>query len=315
MADPIISIENVTKLYGAVIGVNDISLSLPSGAYGLLGPNGSGKTTLLNLITGQLRPTLGRVRVFGDDPPNNAAMLSRLGVCPAYETLYSNVSGGDWIRFLMELHGFSRAEAITRAEESLDKVGMAEAMHRPMGSYSRGMRQRTKIAQALAHDPDLLILDEPFNGLDPVGRHDMTKLLRRWADGGRLLLLASHILYEVEAITNSFLLICGGRLLASATADEVHSLLADVPNEIRIRCDAPARLARRLLEEDVVEAIRFLDDGQVLVLSTRNPATVYERFPSWIESTGIKVAEFKSGNDSLETLFDTLLRIHRGEIG
>ena len=311
----LIDLERVTKLYGPVIGVNDISLELGKGAYGLLGPNGSGKTTLLNLITGQLRPTLGSLRTLGRRPENDAELLRRIGVCPSTDLLLPRVSGFEWTSHLLELGGLARRAARRRAEEVLDSVGLRDAMHRPLSSYSKGMRQRAKLAQAFAHDPEFLILDEPFNGLDPVGRHDMTKLLRRWADGGRLLLLASHILYEVEAITNSFLLICGGRLLASATADEVHSLLADVPNEIRIRCDAPARLARRLLEEDVVEAIRFLDDGQVLVLSTRNPATVYERFPSWIESTGIKVAEFKSGNDSLETLFDTLLRIHRGEIG
>lgn len=309
-----ISIKNATKLYGLVIGVNDVTMSLAPGAYGLLGPNGSGKSTLINLITGQLRPTLGTVRVLDQDPKNNTELYRRIGVCPASETMYTNVSGRDWVRYLMELHGFGRAEARRKAEEALDRMGMGDAMHRHIGGYSRGMRQRTKLAQAIAHDPDLLILDEPFNGLDPIGRHDMTEMLRNWAGEDKLLLLASHILHEVEAVTQSFLLICGGRVLASGSAEEVHSLLADVPNEIRIRCDKANKLAKRLLEEEVVEAMRFDEDGQVLVLSTSYPLKVYEKLPQWIASEGIKVHEIKSSDESLETLFNSILRIHRGEM-
>jgi ABC-2 type transport system ATP-binding protein len=191
-------------------------------------------------------------------------------------------------------------------------VGLADAMRRTIGGYSRGMRQRAKLAQAMAHDPELLILDEPFGGLDPVGRHRMTQRLRAWIAAGKGLLLASHILHEVEAITQSFLLICGGRLLASGSAEEVHALLADVPNEIRIRCDDAPRLARRLLETDAVQAVRLSDDGQGLVLDTRSPTTVYNRLPEWIAGTDIRIDEFRPTDDSLQSLFNSLLRIHRG---
>ena len=309
-----IQLEDVTKLYGTVIGVNDVTLSLERRGYGLVGPNGSGKSTLLNLITGQIRPTLGRIDVLGGRPWNNRALFRRIGVCPEQEVLYPNVTGYDWVCYLLELNGFGRRQSAERAERALEQVGLTEAMHRTMGGYSRGMRQRTKLAQALAHDPELLILDEPFNGLDPVGRRQMTDLLRGWIAAGNGLLMASHILHEVEAITDSFLLICGGRLLASGSAAEVHHLLAEVPNEIRIRCEGASQLARRLLEEEAVEAVRFDDGGRVLVVSSRSPAAIYTQLPGWIADTDVRIHELRSSDDSLQTLFSSLLRIHRGTL-
>ena len=227
-----IELRNVTKLYGSVIGVNDLTFAIGPGAYGLIGPNGSGKTTFINLLTGQLRPTLGRVQVLDVDPWKRRDVLRRIGLCPATDVLYPNVSAREWVAYLVRLHGFSRRAARVRAEEALEQTGMAAAMHRPLGSYSLGMRQRAKIAQAIAHDPDLLILDEPYNGLDPVGRYDMTRLLRGWADRGKSVLFASHVLHEIEAITPSFLLIYGGRLLASGSAGEIETLLADAPQQV-----------------------------------------------------------------------------------
>ena len=306
-----IELQGVTKLYGTVIGVNDMTLSLAPGAHGLLGPNGAGKTTFLNLITGQLKPTLGRARVFGLNPRNNRSLLQRLGVCPGDEALYSNVSGFEWVRYQLELHGFRRAEANSRSRAGLTKVGMAEAMDRNIGTYSRGMRQRTKLAQAIAHEPDLLILDEPFNGLDPVGRHLVTELLRDWIRQGRSLMLASHILHEVEAISSSFLLISGGRLLASGTAAEVNNLLADVPNEITIRCDRPGEMARRLVAEDMVHAVE-LSGADTLVVSTQSPLALYETLPGWTQNGGFQIHELRSADDSLQTLFDSLMKVHRG---
>ena len=307
-----IQFDNVTKLYGSVIGVNDITLSLDQGAYGLLGPNGSGKTTLINLIIGQLRPTIGEVGVFGENPWKRDDILRRIGICPAVDVLYPNVTGFDWVRYLVELHGFSRHDASQRAKQTLDLVGMSHAMNRNMGGYSLGMRQRTKLAQAFAHDPELLILDEPFNGLDPVGRHEMTELLRGWTREGKSLLIASHVLHEVEAVSPAFMLICGGRLLASGSTDEVQSMLADLPNEIHIRCDRPSDLARHVLNAGIVDAVRFEgDDG--LVLSTTSPLTVYREMPNWVDGNGFRIHEMRSSDESLQTLFTSLMSIHRGE--
>lgn len=309
-----IQLDHVTKLYGPVIGVNDVTLTLERRAYGLLGPNGSGKSTLLNLITGQLRPTLGGVQVLGEQPRNNRAVYRRLGVCPEQDVLYGNVTGFEWVRYLLELHGLGRRQSGVRAGEALAQVGMERAMHRQIGGYSQGMRQRTKLAQALAHAPELLILDEPFNGLDPVGRHDMTVVLRDWVQAGKGLLMASHILHEVEAITHSFLLICGGRLLASGSAEEVRALLADIPAEISIRCDEAGQLAAKLLAAGAAEMVRLSDEGRSLLVATRNPASLCARLPEWIRGTNIRIHELRSADESLQTLFGYLLRIHRGEM-
>jgi ABC-2 type transport system ATP-binding protein len=204
------------------------------------------------------------------------------------------------------------ADAASAAGKALEIVGMTDSMHRPIASYSRGMRQRTKLAQAIAHDPQFLILDEPFNGLDPIGRHEMGVLLKKWIQEGKSLLLASHLLYEVESITDSFLLISGGRLLASGTAAEVHALLVDVPNEITIRTSDPRRLGGLLLEHEITDAIRIERDS--LQLTTRHPARLYEQMPRWIAETGITVGEMRSADESLQALFNSLLKIHRGEL-
>lgn len=307
-----IELIGVTKLYGKVIGVNDFTLSLPPGAYGLLGPNGSGKSTLLNLLTGQLRPTLGTVRVMGESPRNNASMFRRIGYCPGGEGLYANVSGYDWVKYLQRLQGMSAGQAKKAAVESLEVVRMTQAMHRPISSYSRGMRQRVKLAQAIAHDPDLLILDEPFNGLDPVGRFELTSVLQQLLRRGKSLLFASHLLHEIESVTPSFLLIFGGRLLASGTSHEVSQLLAGLPNEVTLRCAQPHPLAALLIREKIADAVRISDDR--LTVATRHPAALYDRLPGWLAENGLSVTEMHSADESLQALFNSLMKMHRGEL-
>ena len=308
-----IELKNVSKLYGNVIGVNDITVELPSGAYGLVGPNGSGKTTFINLLTGQLHPTLGRVRVFGDNPWTRRRILRRIGLCPATDVLYPNVSGLDWVRYQVRLHGFSRAESEQLAVEALDNVSMTEDMNRAMGTYSLGMRQRTKIAQAIAHQPELLILDEPYNGLDPVGRYQMTELLRGWAVEGRSLLFASHVLHEIEAITSSFLLIHGGRLLASGTAAEIESILADTPQEVTLLGKDVGRLVQRLADVSWVDAMVLTGDRRELRLALRDPTKLYERLAAWIDEDQLQIDQLQAANGELTSLFESLLRHHRGE--
>ncbi|MEM8678255.1 MAG: ABC transporter ATP-binding protein [Planctomycetota bacterium] len=308
----LIELNRVTKLYGRVIGTNDISISLPAGAYGLLGPNGSGKSTLLNLIMGQLEPTIGSVRVLGESPINNAKLFRCLGFCPSHEGMYANISGYQWVRYLQELQGHTRREAKRLTEAAMERVGMTYAMHRNISGYSRGMRQRTKLAQAIAHEPDFLILDEPFNGLDPIARHEVTTALRSWIDEGKSLLLASHVLHEVESVTQSFLLICGGRLLASGTASEVQELLADLPNEITVRSNSPHQVATLAWALETCDAVRV--EGDAVHVTTRDPSRLVMELPTWAMTRDIKIQEVGSADESLQTLFNTLLRIHRGEI-
>ena len=308
-----IELNQVSKMYGNVVGVNDLDVTLESAAYGLIGPNGSGKTTLINLLIGHFRPTLGSVRVFGRNPTKDRSILRNIGLCPASDVLYPNVSALEWVKYLVRLHGITRRQSRTMAEQALEIVGMSDAMHRPMGTYSLGMRQRTKIAQAIAHQPDLLILDEPYNGLDPVGRADMTAVLKAWTDEGRGLLFASHVLQEIEAVTSSFLLIYGGRLLASGTADEIESILADTPQQVRVIGPDAARLVHRLADVPWVDSLSLSAGRTELAVSLRDPGEFYRQLPHWIRSDGLSIERLRASNGNLEALFDSLLKHHRGE--
>lgn len=310
---PLVDIKNLTRLYGIVIGVNDMTLTLPPGAYGLLGPNGAGKTTLLNLMTGQLRPTLGSISMLGSPPRNNPEFLAKIGYLPGSEGMYPNVSALDWVCYLAELQGYSQIESRTRAERALEQVEMTDHMQRDIAHYSRGMRQRTRLAQAIVHDPQLLILDEPFNGLDPIARHAMTIFLRRWIADGRSLILASHVLHEIESITRSFLLISGGRLLASGSADDIHEMLANIPSEVRLRTDAPELLAGELLREQLVDSVTRGDET-LLCVTTHTALKLYEFLTDRAASGKITISDMHSTDESLQEIFNSLMRIHRGEL-
>jgi ABC-2 type transport system ATP-binding protein len=309
----LIELQNMTRLYGTVIGVNDITLSLPPGAYGLLGPNGAGKTTLLNLMTGQLRPTLGSIRMLGRCPRGDRTYLSKIGYLPGSEGVYANVSAIDWVTYLTELHGHRHRKAAALAHQALAQVNMTEHMHRDIAEYSRGMRQRTRLAQAIAHEPELLILDEPFNGLDPIARHEMTQFLRKWIADGRSLFLASHVLHEIESITRSFLLLSGGRLLASGSADDIHEMLADVPSEMRLTTNQPRKLAAAMLQADMVNSVRVHDES-TLSVTTSTALKLFEFLRTTIVAGDVIVTEMSSADESLQEVFNSLMRIHRGEL-
>ena len=313
-SEPIIQFQNVTRLYGTVIGVNDICLSLPRGGYGLVGPNGSGKTTLLNLLLGQLRASLGAVRVFGQDPFKNRQLGRYVGYCPSLDGLYATVTGESWLRYMGELSGLGWSQTRDRVGELLEQVGMTAAKDRAIATYSQGMRQRIKLAQAMLHEPELLVLDEPFNGLDPVARHDLIELLKEWLRQGKSLILASHVLHEVEAVTQTFVLIRGGRLLAQGSAREVHQLLAHLPSNIRISTPRSEELARELISRKLVDAVRLESKSGELYVSTRSPHEVYAALPGLTTVGGIPITRVESSDDSLQSLFDKLYRMHRGEL-
>ncbi|MEZ6130465.1 MAG: ABC transporter ATP-binding protein [Planctomycetaceae bacterium] len=313
----LLELNQVTKLYGTVIGVNDFSMQLKPGAYGLLGPNGAGKSTLLNLLIGQLVPTRGTVKVLGQSPRNNPALMKRIGFCPGFEGLYARTSGLEWVTLLLRMHGIPAGEAGDRAVNCLALTGMAEHMNRPIAAYSRGMRQRTKLAQAIAHEPTFLILDEPFSGLDPVGRAEMTDVLNDWIALGNSLIIASHVLHEIEALTSSFLLICGGRLLASGTAAEVNELLFDTPSELTIECDEAWQLAGLLMQKELAVSVRIEQSSRGLdrvLLRTLKAGTLCSELPGLIAEYGFSVNRVRSADDSLQALFNSLLKIHRGEL-
>lgn len=309
----LLDMDHVTKLYGNVIGLNDVSLKLPSGVYGLLGPIGSGKTTLINLIMGQLRPTIGSLRVMGADPSREGAYLRRIGLCPATDIYLPQISGLEWVTNQVCLYGIHRIEANKLAKEALEVVKMSHAWNLPLATYSLGMRQRCKLAQAIAHSPDFLILDEPFNGLDPVGRIEMTKFLRDWVKQGRSLLMASHILHEIEAVECSFLLLTGARLLASGTLAEVRSLLREIPNQIRIRSPQYRELAARLVASGDVSELKVDREQGALMIATDSPSSLATELSKCVAENGIHVTEVRAEDDTLQSLFSMLMQLHRGE--
>jgi ABC-2 type transport system ATP-binding protein len=310
---PLLHFDHVSLMYGTVMGVNDLHLDLPRGAYALVGPNGAGKSTLISLITGALRPTLGRLEVFGNDPRHSASTLQRIGLCPATDLLVHGVSAKQFIQLQLRLSGWSKSAAASRVDEVLELVGLTSSQHRPIHTYSLGMRQRCKLAQAIAHDPELLILDEPFNGLDPVGRFQMSELLIDWAQRGKSLLLASHVLHEVERITNSFLLIFGGRLLASGTAGELRRLLADLPQDVCL--DSPDRdmLASKLGEQVWVRAVHRDPLPRRLVVTVEKPLELYAKLAEWSSDGSVHIERVTGTDGDISSLFRLLVSKHRGE--
>lgn len=305
-----ISLEHATKLYGTVIGVNDLTVELGPGAHGLLGPNGAGKTTLLGLITGQLRPTMGRVAIFGERPFGNPRVLGRIGYCPAADLLERRATPREWVMYLVRLAGRDLAFARRSTAIALDRVGLGEAADRPLATLSKGMRQRAKLAGAIAHDPDLLVLDEPFVGLDPVARHDLVTLVRGWATS-RSLLVASHLLHEIEALDAGLAVILGGRLVASGDVEEIHALVECLPAEIRLEADRPRRLAEIACGSGLADSLRF-EGPAALVIGTRDPRALAAALAAAAAHEGIAVTSLSAGDRSLEGVFDRLVQLHRG---
>lgn len=300
--------RSVTKLYGVVIGVNDVTLDLDPGVIGLLGPNGAGKSTFLKLITGQLRPTEGQISVLGHRPWNNMQLFGQIGLCPEQDSFYDQMTALEFVTSLGKLSGLGE-QAKGRAEYALERVGATEFMHRVIGDYSKGMRQRTKIAQSIVHDPDFLILDEPLTGTDPICRREIMDLVIELGEEGKSILVASHVLHEVQAMTDEFVLILGGRVLAAGSVQEIRSLMNEFPHRITIRCDDAARLAQHLVRDLPIEGVEIAEDRRSVVVMTREPGRFYEDLPGVVLQSGTKVTELVSADDSLEAVFNYLMAV------
>jgi ABC-2 type transport system ATP-binding protein len=303
---PVVSFDGVSKWYGNVIGLNKLTLRIPAGVTGLLGPNGAGKSTLLQLATGQLRPSQGTVRVLGRDPWDNPVLLRHVGLCPEQDAFYEWMTGLDFVRTCARLTGMGRREAAEAAEKALATVGMTENMGRAIRGYSKGMRQRTKLAQALVHGPAVLFLDEPFTGTDPVGRHDLIEVIRGLGGSGRTVVVSSHVLHEVQALTPNIVLLHRGRLVAEGHVRQIRDLIDRHPHRIVLVCDDYRALAAKVVTWDDVEGVRVMAREGALLVETRKPDAFYGRLPALaVEGAGIR--EVYSEDDNLEAVFKYLV--------
>jgi len=299
----LLSFEGVTKFYGPVIGVNNISCRIGPGITGLLGANGAGKTTMIKLASGQLRPTQGSVRIGGRDAWCTAAK-HHLGYSPDMSKFYEEMTGYEFVYAMTRLHGFSRAEARQRTEFVLVEVGMADRSGRRLAGYSHGMRQRIKLAQALVHDPWLLLLDEPMSGIDPGGRREINELLFRLADQGKTILVSSHILVEIEQLARSILMISRGRIIASGTLAEVRGLMKYRPLVVEIVAEPVRQLAALLVEYPDVQGVEMRDSS--LIVRTRSPAEFFSYVGQLVCTRGITVHRMQTLDAGADAVFDYL---------
>lgn len=302
----VISGEGLTKWYGEVLGLNRFDASFEKGITGLVGPNGAGKSTFFKLVMGQLLQDEGSLEVLGERPWNNRELMARIGYCPEHNNVYGYLTGLRFVVTLLRLSGYSRAEADRRARDAMEVVGLEEDMNRPLVGYSKGMRQRAKLAQALAHEPDLLILDEPLNGTDPVGRVRMMEVIRSLPEIGINAVVSSHILYEIERLTNEVVLINHGKAIASGQVQEIRGLIDEHPHTVLIRMPKPRELAQLLAPEGHVAEISFNSDGSLLV-RTRDPEKFYSELPRIVVEAGLSVHSMESPDDNLEAVFRYLV--------
>jgi len=303
----ILTSANLSKWYGQVIGLNDVTVSVPPGITGLLGPNGAGKSTFMKLITGQLRPSKGEVKVLGEPIWGNSDLYFRIGFCPEQDSFYDRMTGLEWVMALVRLNGLSDTEARTAAERALTAVDLMDAAGKRIGAYSKGMRQRVKLAQAIVHDPELLILDEPLSGMDPKMRRKTMKMIREWAKQGKSILVSSHILHEIESITSNILLINNGRILAEGNVHQIRELIDTHPHTVYIRAENPRGLAREFLARADVISMRF--EPGALVVETGKPDEFYAGITELVASGAVgAVDEVTSPDDNLQAVFKYLVK-------
>jgi ABC-2 type transport system ATP-binding protein len=304
---PILVAEHLSKWYGDISGLNDVSVAVPPGITGLLGPSGAGKSTFLRLATGQLAPSAGTVRVLGEPIWGNPALYARLGFCPDQDAFYDRMTGRRWLEALVRLNGLSSSDARAAAGRALETVELLDVADRAIGGYSKGMRQRVKLAQAIVHDPELLFLDEPLSGMDPLMRRKTIRLIKDWARQGRSIVVSSHVLHEVELMTSNILLINNGRILAEGDIRQIRDLIDEHPHTVIIRAADPRGLAQHLMTADGVVSVKF-EDGAVVV-QTATPDAFYTRLTTLAASgeAGV-VEEITTPDDNLQAIFKYLVR-------
>lgn len=328
--------DNVSKFYGEVLGVNQVNLKIPKGITGLVGPNGSGKSTLMNLVTGLLKPSDGEIRIL-DLPPNRPERLfSEIGYCTQYDSFPHGMTGYEFIYGFLRVHGFRHDEADELTWRALDRVKLTDAAHRKAAGYSKGMRQRVRVAQAISHEPRVLVLDEPLNGLDPMARAEVTSVFQEFASDGHVL-ISSHILHEIDMFSDQVVLLSGGYVVAEG---DIHGVRTEMeegvsepaepvaeaqekgpaekpppraahrhqrPIQILVRCDRPGFVAQRLFQNEVAVEVSLLDDGDGLLARTRAASDFYRLLNDLVVADGVTIDTVSSADADVRAVYQYLI--------
>ncbi|MGD0871181.1 MAG: ABC transporter ATP-binding protein [Bryobacteraceae bacterium] len=314
MSQTQITFANVSRFYGEVLGINNVSLSIPPGITSLVGPNGSGKTTLMNLMTGLIRPTQGEISVLGVAPRHPERLCRMVGYCAQFDAFPKGLTGHQFIYWFLRMHGMSHAECEEKTAAALERVSMTPAAQRPVGAYSKGMRQRIKLAQAIAHDPPVLVLDEPLNGLDPMARAETIALFREWGAKGRYVIVSSHILHEVDQISDQVILLSQGYVVAEGQIQGVRSEVKEQPMQILVRCDNPGGLAARLFQDRHMVEAKISNDRKGLLLRTTDADSFYLLLNRVVLESGLEVESVAPADDDVNSVYQYLIGAEGGTV-
>jgi ABC-2 type transport system ATP-binding protein len=306
-AERTIRLENVSKFYGDVLGINQVSLTIESGITGLVGPNGSGKTTLMNLVTGLLRPTQGRVEVMGMPTHRPELLFQRVGYCTQYDSFPRGLSGYQFIYSYLRVHGHSHAQADRLTWQALERVRLEGAAKRKVAGYSKGMRQRIKLGQAISHDPQVLVLDEPLNGLDPMARAEVIAIFQEFAEAGRHVVISSHILHEVDMISDRVVLLSSGYVVAEGDIDGVRTEMKDRPIQVLVRCDKAAEVASALFQQDHLVEAQINEDGGGLLVRTRNADHFYRQLNEVVLRLDVRIQTVTVADSDVRAVYQYLI--------
>jgi ABC-2 type transport system ATP-binding protein len=313
-SERMIVFEGVSKFYGEILGVNRVNLSIEPGITSLVGPNGSGKTTLMNLMTGLLRPTRGTISVLGTSPHDPEKLFRKVGYCSQFDSFPRGVTGREFIEFYLNVHGYARGEVRDLTQAALERVSMETAADRKVAGYSKGMRQRVRLAQSIAHNPSVLILDEPLNGLDPMARAEIIRLFQSLAAEGLYLVISSHILHEVDMMSDSVVLMHNGYVVAEGDVHGVRDEIEEHPMQILVRCDRPQVLAARLFEHEHTIEARIHDDRHGLFVKTRRPDDFYLLLNRLVAENHLRVESVAPADDDLNAVYQYLISSDGGRV-
>ena len=306
MSDLIV-FDNVSKFYGEVLGVNRVTLSIEPGVTSLVGPNGSGKTTLMNLVTGLIHPTRGSMSVRGLEPSDPERFFRQVGYATQYDAFPRGVTGYEFVESFLRVHGIDAAQADALANAALERVGMQDARDKRVAAYSKGMRQRIRLAQAISHQPAVLVLDEPLNGLDPMARAEVIELFTELGGAGMHVLISSHILHEVDMISDRVILLNGGYIVAEGEIEGVRTEMTEHPVQVLVRCDRPSDVASRLFAQDHVTEIKIHEDRGGLSVRTRDGDRLHLLLNRIVVEDGMEVEAVSPADDDVQSVYQYLI--------